>query len=308
MTTDRPMELGMVGLGRMGSNLVRRLMADGHRCVVYDVSPEAVTAIVGDGAAGASTIHELVTALHPPRAVWVMVPAGEPTEAVVRELAEHLEPGDVVIDGGNTNHRDDLRRARELADREIHLVDCGTSGGLFGIQRGFCLMVGADEDVFGHLEPIFASLAPGADTAPRTRGRDGRSLACRAGLPPLRSGGRRALREDGPQRHRVRPDGRVRRGTEHPRQRERGRGGRPRRCGDRPLARSRGVPVRDRRCRGGRGVAPGERGVVVAPRSHGGRAVRGSRTRRPRGSRWPTRARGGGPRSPRSRKGCPPTC
>ena len=173
MTTDRPMELGMVGLGRMGSNLVRRLMADGHRCVVYDVSPEAVTPIVGEGAAGASTIDELVAALQPPRAVWVMVPAGEPTEAVVRALAEHLEPGDVVIDGGNTHHRDDLRRARELADREIHLVDCGTSGGLFGVQRGFSLMVGADEDVFEHLEPIFASLAPGADTAPRTRGRDG---------------------------------------------------------------------------------------------------------------------------------------
>jgi 6-phosphogluconate dehydrogenase len=167
------MELGMVGLGRMGSNLVRRLMADGHRCAVHDVSPQAVTAIVGEGAAGASTIDELVTALQPPRAVWVMVPAGEPTEAVIRELAEHLEPGDVVIDGGNTNHRDDLRRARELADRGVHLVDCGTSGGLFGIHRGFCLMVGADEDVFGHLEPIFASLAPGADAAPRTRGRDG---------------------------------------------------------------------------------------------------------------------------------------
>ena len=173
MATDRPMELGMVGLGRMGSNLVRRLMADGHRCAVHDVSPQAVTAIVGEGAAGASTIDELVTALQPPRAVWVMVPAGEPTEAVIRELAEHLEPGDVVIDGGNTNHRDDLRRARELADRGVHLVDCGTSGGLFGIHRGFCLMVGADEDVFGHLEPIFASLAPGADAAPRTRGRDG---------------------------------------------------------------------------------------------------------------------------------------
>ena len=173
MTTDRPMELGMVGLGRMGSNLVRRLMADGHRCVVYDVSPEAVKAVVGEGAAGTSTIPELVAALQPPRAVWVMVPAGEPTEGVVLQLAEHLEPGDVVIDGGNTNHRDDLRRARELAERGIHLVDCGTSGGLFGIQRGFCLTVGADEDVFEHLEPIFASLAPGADTAPRTRGRDG---------------------------------------------------------------------------------------------------------------------------------------
>jgi 6-phosphogluconate dehydrogenase len=185
MATDRPTELGMVGLGRMGSNLVRRLVADGHRCVAYDVSPEAVTRIAGEGAVGASTIDELVGALRPPRTVSVMVPAGEPTEAVVRQLSERLEPGDVVIDGGNTNHRDDLRRARELAERGIRLVDCGTSGDLFGLHRGFCLMVGADEDVFEHLEPIFASLAPGADAAPRTRDRTA-TLAGRARLPALR--------------------------------------------------------------------------------------------------------------------------
>ncbi|MGH2680830.1 MAG: phosphogluconate dehydrogenase (NAD(+)-dependent, decarboxylating) [Actinomycetota bacterium] len=167
------MQLGLVGLGRMGSNIARRLMADGHRCVAYDVSTEAVTAIASDGATGASTIDDLVAALPPPRAVWVMVPAGEPTEVVVRELSERLEPGDVVIDGGNTNHRDDLRRSRELSGRGIRYVDCGTSGGVFGLQRGFCLMIGADEDVFTHLEPIFASLAPGADAAPRTRGRSG---------------------------------------------------------------------------------------------------------------------------------------
>ena len=173
MTTDRPMELGLVGLGRMGSNLARRLMADGHRCVVHDVSADAIAAIVNEGADGAASLDELVAALEPPRAVWTMVPAGAPTEAVVRDLAERLAAGDVVIDGGNTHHRDDLRRRDELAVRGIRYVDCGTSGGVFGLQRGFCLMVGADEDVFAHLEPIFASLAPGADAAPRTRGRSG---------------------------------------------------------------------------------------------------------------------------------------
>jgi 6-phosphogluconate dehydrogenase len=173
MTTDRPMQLGMVGLGRMGSNLVRRLMGDGHRCVVHDLRPEAVEAMTREGATAASSLDELASALDPPRAVWLMLPAGGPTETAVRRLAEVLAEGDVVIDGGNSSHRDDLRRADELAARGIRYADCGTSGGVFGLHRGFCLMVGADEDVFAHLEPIFASLAPGADAAPRTRGRDG---------------------------------------------------------------------------------------------------------------------------------------
>jgi 6-phosphogluconate dehydrogenase len=172
MTSDRPMELGVVGLGRMGANIARRLMRDGHACVVSDLDPTAVGRLRGDGATGAGSLAELVQALQAPRAVWVMVPSGEPTEAAIRDLAEVLEPGDIVIDGGNTFYRDDVRRASELGERGIRYVDCGTSGGVHGLERGFCLTVGADADVFEHLEPIFASLAPGVGAALRTRGRD----------------------------------------------------------------------------------------------------------------------------------------
>src|SRR5918992_463964 len=145
MATQRPMELGVVGLGRMGANICRRLMRDGHRCVVSDLDPIAVEPLAGEGAVGARSLEELVSELRPPRTVWVMVPA------------EHLETGDVVIDGGNTFFRDDVRRAAELAGRGIRYADCGTSGGVHGLDRGFCLMVGGDPDVFEHLEPIFAS-------------------------------------------------------------------------------------------------------------------------------------------------------
>jgi 6-phosphogluconate dehydrogenase len=164
----------MVGLGRMGSNIVRRLMRDGHTCAVYDVSAEAVATLAGEGATGADTIEAFAAALTPPRNVWVMVPAGEPTANAVGSLAGVLEPGDAVIDGGNTYYRDDLRRAAELARRGIRYVDCGTSGGVYGLERGFCLMVGCDDDaVWERLEPIFASLAPGAAAAPRTPGASG---------------------------------------------------------------------------------------------------------------------------------------
>jgi 6-phosphogluconate dehydrogenase len=168
MTTATPTQLGMVGLGRMGANIVRRLMRDGHPCVVHDLSADAVASLASEGATGAGTIQEFVAALTPPRAVWVMVPAGEPTEQAVGSLADALAPGDVVIDGGNTYYRDDLRRAVELAERGIAYVDCGTSGGVFGLDRGFCLMVGCDDDaVWQRLEPIFRSLAPGVAAAPR---------------------------------------------------------------------------------------------------------------------------------------------
>jgi 6-phosphogluconate dehydrogenase len=164
----------MVGLGRMGSNIVRRLMRDGHTCAVYDVSAEAVATLAGEGATGADTIEAFAAALTPPRNVWVMVPAGEPTPNAVGSLAGVLEPGDAVIDGGNTYYRDDLRRAAELAEQGIGYVDCGTSGGVFGLDRGFCLMVGCDDDaLWGRLEPIFASLAPGVAAAPRTPGASG---------------------------------------------------------------------------------------------------------------------------------------
>ena len=173
MTTDRPMELGVVGIGRMGANISRRLMRDGHRCAVFDLDPAAVEVLTADGAVGTGSFVELVAALAPPRIIWVMVPAGEATEAVIRELADRLQPGDVVIDGGNTHHRDDVRRAGELGERGIRYLDCGTSGGVHGLERGFCLMVGGDADVFEHVEPILASLAPGVGAVTRTRGREG---------------------------------------------------------------------------------------------------------------------------------------
>jgi 6-phosphogluconate dehydrogenase len=167
------MELGVVGLGRMGAGIVRRLMHDGHRCVGYDVSPGAVDAITGEGMVGAHTLREFVSALSKPRAVWVMVPAGAITDETIRELAEVLEPGDVIIDGGNSHYRDDIRRAAELSNKGLHHVDCGTSGGVWGEQRGFCLMIGGERDIVERLGPLFASIAPGVDSAPRTIGRNG---------------------------------------------------------------------------------------------------------------------------------------
>jgi len=173
MATGTRMELGMVGLGRMGANLVRRLLRDGHHCVGTDISPEAVAAVADEGMTGAASPAELVAALERPRAVWVMVPAGEITERAVTELGTLLEPGDTIIDGGNTRYHDDIRRARELGERGIHYVDVGTSGGVYGLERGFCLMVGGEDEVVGRLAPLFTSLAPGLGTAERTPGRTG---------------------------------------------------------------------------------------------------------------------------------------
>src|SRR6478736_2592822 len=173
MATDTPMQLGMVGLGRMGANLVRRLMRDGHHCVGTDVGAETVAALAAEGMNGAANAKELVAALEAPRAVWVMVPAGDITERAIAELADLLSPGDTIIDGGNTRYHDDIRRAHELSERGLHYVDCGTSGGVFGLERGFCLMIGGEDDVVSRLDPIFATLAPGFDTASRTPGRSG---------------------------------------------------------------------------------------------------------------------------------------
>ncbi len=167
------MQLGMVGLGRMGANIVRRLQRAGHECVVYDTDPAAVASLVAEGATGASSLDELVTKLAAPRHVWVMLPAGEITEATVVELGRRLASGDTVIDGGNTYYRDDIRRAQDLGASGLRYVDVGTSGGVLGLERGFCLMVGGPDDAFAELEPIFASLAPGEKAAPRTPGRTG---------------------------------------------------------------------------------------------------------------------------------------
>ena len=173
MGTDTPMQLGMVGLGRMGAGLVRRLLRDGHRCVGYDVSPSAVKALEAEGAVGASSLEEFAAKLDKPRAVWVMVPAGEITNETMDALGNVLDPDDVVIDGGNTHYVDDLRHAAELRRKGIHHVDVGTSGGVFGLERGFCLMIGGEDAIVERLGPIFASIAPGVDAAPRTPGRTG---------------------------------------------------------------------------------------------------------------------------------------
>jgi len=167
------MQLGMVGLGRMGANLVRRLMHDGHHCVVFDVDPEAVKALEKDGATGADSVADLVGKLSEPRAAWVMVPAGDVTGKTIEDLASHMATGDTIIDGGNSYYRDDIRRAAELSGRGIHLVDCGTSGGVWGIERGYCLMIGGEAEVVEHLRPIFSTIAPGMDSASRTPGRTG---------------------------------------------------------------------------------------------------------------------------------------
>jgi 6-phosphogluconate dehydrogenase len=176
------MQLGMVGLGRMGANLVRRLMRDGHSCVVYDVQPDAVRLLAGEGATGAGSPADLAAELDRPRAVWVMVPAGRITQDTIEGLAEHLEPDDVVIDGGNTYYRDDLARAAALAERGIHHVDVGTSGGVWGLERGYCLMIGGEDAVVDRLRPIFASLAPGVAAAERTPGREGRPADAEQGF------------------------------------------------------------------------------------------------------------------------------
>jgi len=172
------MQIGMIGLGRMGANMVRRIARAGHACRVHDRQPDAVQAMVGDGVSGAGSIAELVAGLDRPRAVWVMVPSGAPTESVVEELASHLDAGDVIIDGGNSFYKDDVRRAKALGTKGIEYVDVGTSGGVWGAERGYCLMIGGNVEVVERLGPIFTALAPGVGSIPRTEGRTpGRSTA-----------------------------------------------------------------------------------------------------------------------------------
>ncbi|MCS5619868.1 MAG: decarboxylating 6-phosphogluconate dehydrogenase [Myxococcota bacterium] len=174
MMNDRSkaMQLGMIGLGKMGANMVRRIMGAGHECVVFDQSPEAVEALKSEGARGATSLAELVSKLDAPRAIWIMVPAGEITEGVVQELAGLMSKGDMMIDGGNSMFKDDARRAIELTPKGIHYLDCGTSGGVWGIDRGYCLMIGGDKAAVTHLDPIFKCLAPGRGDVERTPGRE----------------------------------------------------------------------------------------------------------------------------------------
>ncbi|MFV1991810.1 MAG: phosphogluconate dehydrogenase (NAD(+)-dependent, decarboxylating) [Acidimicrobiales bacterium] len=166
------MQLGMIGLGRMGASLVRRLMNAGHECVVYDVNSDSVDALVADGAVGATSMQDLAAKLDAPRAVWVMVPAGLAGK-VLDDITAHLAANDIVIDGGNSYYRDDIDRAAALKPAGIHFVDAGTSGGVFGLERGFSLMIGGETDIVQHLDPVFKALAPGVEAAERTPGREG---------------------------------------------------------------------------------------------------------------------------------------
>ncbi|HZP76426.1 MAG TPA: decarboxylating 6-phosphogluconate dehydrogenase [Pseudolabrys sp.] len=165
------MKLGMIGLGRMGGNIVRRLMRAGHQCVVFDQSQAAVSALTGEGASGAGDLKALVKQLTKPRAVWVMLPAGDITDHTVMQLAEIMDKGDVIIDGGNSFFKDDIRRAQAVQPRGIHYLDVGTSGGVWGLERGYCMMIGGDTETVTRLDPIFAALAPGEGDIPKTPGR-----------------------------------------------------------------------------------------------------------------------------------------
>ena len=162
------MQLGMVGLGKMGANMVRRLMRGGHECIVTDLNPANIAALEKEGAKGAASLAELAKKLNQPRAVWIMVPAGDPTEKTVEQLAQVLEAGDTIIDGGNSYFKDDVRRSKALGPKGIHYVDVGTSGGVWGLERGYCMMIGGPKEAFDRLDPIFKTLAPGVGDIPKT--------------------------------------------------------------------------------------------------------------------------------------------
>jgi 6-phosphogluconate dehydrogenase len=166
------MQLGMVGLGRMGGNMVRRLLRGGHECVVSDLNPQNVQALVQDGAKGSASLDDFVAKLKAPRAVWIMVPSGDPTDQTVTALAQRMQKGDTIIDGGNSYFKDDVRRSQALKQRGINYVDVGTSGGIWGIDRGYCMMIGGPKEVVEHLDPIFKTLAPGVGDTPPTPGRE----------------------------------------------------------------------------------------------------------------------------------------
>jgi 6-phosphogluconate dehydrogenase len=173
VTTEQPMTLGMVGLGRMGANMVRRILRDGHNAVVFDTNPDNVSALVAEGATGADSLADLANKMEGPRHVWIMVPAGHITESVVHQLADVLDEDDVIIDGGNSYYRDDIRHSQMVAEKGLHFVDCGTSGGVWGLERGYCLMIGGDDRAVNRLTPIWTSLAPGMGDIERTPGREG---------------------------------------------------------------------------------------------------------------------------------------
>lgn len=174
------MQLGMLGLGRMGANIVRRLMKAGHECVVYNRSPGPVQELAAEGATGASDLDDFIAKLETPRAIWIMVPAAV-VDKVIEDLAQRLQPGDIIIDGGNSYYQDDIARAHTLSARQLHYVDVGTSGGVWGLERGYCLMIGGETDIVSHLNPIFKTIAPGMGDIERTHGRTGDASSAEQG-------------------------------------------------------------------------------------------------------------------------------
>ena len=232
------MQLAMIGLGRMGANMVRRLIKGGHQCVVFDMSPKAVEDLAREKAVGASSLADLVRKLEKPRAVWLMVPAAV-VDKTIADLVPHLESGDILIDGGNSYYVDDVRRAKELAAKGINYVDVGTSGGVWGLERGYCMMIGGPEAAVAaprsHLQD--AGSGPGRHRA-HSRAREDRRHR-RTGLSPLRAERRRPLRQDGPQRDRVRPHGRLCGRDEHPAPRQCRQAAARSRCRNHPAAGSR---------------------------------------------------------------------
>ena len=268
------MQVGMIGLGRMGANLVRRLMAGGHECVVFDLNPDAVATLTKEGAVGSGSIEEFVSRLAAPRVVWIMIPAAF-VDSTIASLRPHLNSEDVVIDGGNSFFEHDIQRARDLAGDGITYLDVGTSGGVHGLERGFCLMIGGEGSTVSRLEPVWQTLAPGIEAASRTPGRDGPPQPGEAGYlhcGPAGAG------------HFVKM---IHNGIEYglmaayaeglavlERANLGGAGQRARRR-NRPPAGARALSIRHRRGRGCRGVAAGERGDLLAPGSHdGGPAIR----------------------------------
>jgi len=175
------MQLGMIGLGRMGGNIVRRLMNNGHSCVVFDAQPASVNQLASEGAIPSQDLHEFMDQLTSPKAVWVMLPAGPITESTIATLGEMMSAGDIIIDGGNSNFQDDVRRAKTLAEKGIRYIDVGTSGGVWGLERGYCMMIGGDKTAFDHLDPIFKTLAPGVGSIDKTPGREGRQSTAEEG-------------------------------------------------------------------------------------------------------------------------------
>ena len=175
------MQLGMIGLGRMGGNIVRRLMNNGHSCVVYDAQPASVNQLASEGAVPSQDLKQFMDQLTSPKAVWVMLPAGPITESTIATLGEMMSAGDIIIDGGNSNFQDDVRRAKTLAEKGIRYIDVGTSGGVWGLDRGYCMMIGGDKTAFDHLDPIFKTLAPGVGSIDKTPGREGRQSTAEEG-------------------------------------------------------------------------------------------------------------------------------